>query len=174
MREALERLPDAVRAELDPARPALGILASEWYPASLVHSVLDAVTFGLSEPDRQRLSDDGAEAIMRATLHGLYKTLFSLMATPERYARFGPKLWGAYYDSGRFEIIMPNSTTAVCTIAGWSGHHPFACDLNRSAAGAIYRAMGCESVRVERTSCVSNGDPACRFVSTWRAARQRR
>jgi hypothetical protein len=166
--EILSKIPQAVRSSLDPSRPALGVIASVWYPVSVVHSVLDAVSKDLSPAERVRLSNEGAAAIMNAHLRGLYKTLFEWMATPSRYARFAGKLWSAYYDSGEFRIEMPDDKTAICSITGWTGHHPFACDLNRGAALTIYPAMGCKDVQVERPLCVSAGAPICRFVTTWR------
>src|SRR5262245_3226691 len=104
---------------LDPDRAALGVLASEWYPAPLVHDLLDALTGHLSREARSEIAAEASRAIMNRMLRGVYKTLFQLMATPARYQRFGPKLWDAYYDSGRFHIDMPDEKTAVCSVSAW-------------------------------------------------------
>jgi hypothetical protein len=171
---AAARLPPALRQAIDDRRPVLGVIASTWYPADLVCSLLDALTEHLDAQGRTDLAEQGARAVMEHTLRGIYRTLFEWMATPSRYARFGPKLWSAYYDSGSFDIVMPDATTAICTIANWSAHHPFLCDLNRGAAFSIYESMGCDEVRVNRTECVANGAPRCRFVSTWKLPRELR
>lgn len=155
------------RASLDPKRAALGVLASEWYPAPLVHELLDALTRGLSRDDRAALAADASRAIMNRMLRGIYKTLFQLMATPARYQRFGPKLWDAYYDSGTFRIDMPDDKTAICMVTKWDAHHPFICDLNCAAAVPVYEMMGCKAVRVIRTECVSLGSQRCEFVTNW-------
>jgi hypothetical protein len=155
------------RGSLDPNRAALGVLASEWYPAPLVHALLDALTAHLSQDERAAFAAEAARAIMNRMLRGIYKTLFQLMATPARYQRFGPKLWDAYYDSGTFRIEMPDDKTAVCMVSNWSAHHPFICDLNCAAAPPVYEMMGCKSVRVLRTECVSLGSPRCEFVTNW-------
>ena len=157
--------------ELFPERRVLGVLASTWYPAELVHCLLDEIAGGLSPQDRGSLAMSGSQAVMDATLRGIYRTLFRWMASPQRYAKYAPKLWGAYYDSGRFSVTMPSNTEAVATIRDWATHHPLICDLNKGAAKAIYDAMGCADTSVERTACVANGDPECRFVTRWKSAR---
>jgi|ERR1041385_957784 hypothetical protein len=154
---------------VDTSRPVLGVLASEWYPAAVVHSILDALTGHLSGEERTALADAGSRAIMNRMLRGVYKTLFQLMATPRRYQRFGPKLWDAYYDTGIFRVQMPDDLTSVCIITNWAAHHPFICDLNCAAAAPVYEMMGCKGVRVLRTECVSQGSKHCEFVTSWTA-----
>jgi len=165
--EGADRVDPEWRASLDPERAALGVLASEWYPAPLVHSLLDALTSHLSRDQRAEFASEAARAIMNRMLRGIYKTLFQLMATPARYQRFGPKLWDAYYDSGVFRIDMPDEKTAICTVAEWNAHHPFICDLNCAAAPPVYEMMGCKAARVIRTECVSLGSTRCEFVTSW-------
>lgn len=165
--EGANRVDPEWRPSLDPERSALGVLASEWYPAPLVHTLLDGLTAHLSRDQRAEVAAEAARAIMNRMLRGIYKTLFQLMATPARYQRFGPKLWDAYYDSGTFRIEMPDDKTAVCTVSKWSAHHPFICDLNCAAAVPVYEMMGCVSVRVLRTECVSLGSARCEFVTNW-------
>lgn len=167
LRSGADRMDLPWRAELDPERAVLGVLASEWYPAALVHSLLDALTEGLSNDARAEMADHAARAIMNRMLRGVYKTLFQLMATPDRYQRFGPKLWDAYYDTGTFHIDMPDDRTAVCTISSWGAHHPFICDLNCAASPPVYELMGCKEVRVIRTECVAQGSARCEFVTSW-------
>lgn len=160
-------LPEETLGVLDPEGEALGVLSASWYPAAAVHALLDGLVGDLDAAERDRIAGEGARAVMRTTLRGVYKLLFDWMATPKRYAKFSGKLWGSYYDSGEFDVAMPDATTAVCTIRDWRGHHGFICDLNREAAAAIYEAMGCRDVRVQRVECVDRGDPHCRFVTRW-------
>jgi hypothetical protein len=167
LRAAADRMDPEWRPLLDPERAILGVLASEWYPAPLVHALLDAVTADFSRDARAEAADEAARAIMNRMLRGVYKTLFQLMATPARYQRFGPKLWNAYYDTGEFRIDMPNEKTAICTIKNWDAHHPFICELNCAAAPPVYEMMGCKVVRVIRTECVSLGSSRCEFVTNW-------
>jgi hypothetical protein len=166
---AVLSMPEAFRSELDPSSPTLGIVTSAWYDARTVHSLLDALTNGLTLTERRELAMDASTAVMKSTLHGVYRLLFRLMATPERYARHAPKLFSAYYDRGRIEVINGQPTCAVITTFDWTTHHPFICLLNWGAAKTIYSEMGCRNVRVERTHCVDGGATSCRFIVTWDA-----
>ena len=166
LRTIVDRMPEVHRKRLDPDSPALGLLANTWYEADLVHALLDAMAQDMDARQRDELARGGAEAVMAATLKGLYKVLFSWMASPARYARFSPKLWASYYDCGEFEV-QSEPGRAVCTIRNWSTHHAVICDLNREAARQIYLAMGCKGVNTERTRCVAEGHDHCCFVTTW-------
>ena len=152
---------------LDARSPGLGIIASSWYPADVVHALLDALVRDLDAAERREIAFQGSEAVMRATLRGVYQMLFRLMATPERYARHAPRLWSAYYDSGEFRVSIERPGLAVATIRRWRSHHPFMCELNWGAASAIYRAMGCHGVETQREQCVADGGTECRFATTW-------
>jgi hypothetical protein len=166
---AVEAMPAAHRGELDVNDLTLGVLTSDWYPAEQVHALLDEVMRGKSEAAIRELEDGASGAIMRSTLRGLYRVLFEWMATPERYARYAPKLWGTYYDSGEVAVeLLSDRRTAVAIVRNWRSHHPLICGLNRGAALEIYAAMGCRDVTSECTQCVSRGDPHCRFVTRWR------
>jgi hypothetical protein len=166
---AVTAMPGVYQRELDVRDPALGVLTSEWYPAELVHALLDEIARGKSEAELRELATAASGAIMRATLRGLYRVLFEWMATPERYARYAPKLWGTYYDSGDVTVALVESGLgAVSVVRDWRSHHPLICELNRGAALEIYGAMGCRDVANERAQCVSRGDPHCRFVTSWR------
>jgi hypothetical protein len=105
-----------------------------------------------------------AKAVMEGTLKGVYGIMFSMMATPERYARYAPRLWSKYYDEGnvRLKLSTPSSMSAV--ISDWQGHHPFLCEVVRFARVAALEAMGCRHVRsdlrcksaVGGTDCVTD------------------
>ena len=157
---------------LDPESATLGVIASRWYPADMVHALLDEITRDWQESEKRRVAAEAAGSVMRATLGGVYRTLFRMMITPERYARHAPKLWSFYYDSGVFTVLPQGSgRAAISTVRDWSSHHPFMCGLNRGAAIAIYRAMGCTDVECDRVACVSKGDPECRFITRWSSER---
>jgi hypothetical protein len=165
----LSAMPGPLAAELDARKEALGVLASQWYPAELVHALLDEIARGRSPSELAAFTDQASAAVMQATLSGLYRVLFEWMATPARYARYAPKLWSSYYDSGQLSIQYDHGeATAVSTVRHWPAHHPLICDLNRGASPAIYRAMGCKDAHCTRVACVSKGDAECRFVTKWR------
>lgn len=167
----LAAMPPDLAAELEAGSETLGILTSQWYPAELVHALLDEIARGRSDAELCELGTEGSRAVMRATLRGLYKVLFGWMATPERYVRYAPKLWHTYYDSGTVAVqAIDGGTGALSTVRDWRSHHRLICELNRGAALEIYAAMGCTEVTCERERCVDRGDPECRFITRWKPA----
>jgi hypothetical protein len=168
LRADAERLPVAERAGLELDASVLGVVASSWYPARTVHLLLDAMVADLTMLERRGLAAEGSQAVMEATLRGLYKVLFEWMATPDRYARYAPKLWELYYDTGMMEVTPDaDGLGAVAAVRDFPAHHPFMCELNRGAASAIYAAMGCEQVDCKRVACVADGAAQCKFVTRW-------
>lgn len=167
-------LPPGVRHELalDLGRDSLGILSSRWYDAAAMHALVEVIFMEIDAGARQDATERAADAVMRSTLRGVYRILFEWLATPERYARFADRLWRSYYDSGEMRVELVRSTAAACTIRGWRAHHPRLCELNRAAASAIYRAMGCTDVTTRREACIDEGADACRFVTTWSIVRR--
>jgi hypothetical protein len=164
---AVMSIPITVRHPLSLSLPALGVLPSTWYSAATVHALIDALLFGVGMDERRRMAANISKAVMDATLRGVYRALFRVVATPERYARYASRLWTAYYDTGHFSIEMPDPNTAVATVVDWPSHHSFICELNRGAAEAIYTAMGLKNVVTTRAACIDGGAQTCRFVSRW-------
>lgn len=164
VRELMSRYPEA----LEPSREAYGLLASVWYPAPLVHSLLDRLTEGATDAELTRIAEDAANVIMGRTLRGVYRTLFTMVASPDRFQRFGHSLWGQHYDTGRNEIERCDATTHRVRYLDWQGHHPFICRMNMASSLPIYEAMGCRDVRYAIQGCVSRGAPHCENVVRWR------
>jgi len=160
-------LPTDVRQRFVVNRPALGLLPATWYPAELVHVFLDALTWGVSGAEMERMAREGAEFAMQRNLRGVYRSLFGLFVSPKIYALGIQQLWNLHYDSGRVGNLEAGPNTHRAVIHDWRGHHPFICRLNMAAAFPIYGAMKCRDVAVRREACVSYGDPACAWVITW-------
>jgi hypothetical protein len=161
-------MPPRLAQDLDAADPALGVLTSQWYEAKVVHALLDEIARDKNEAALRELAIGASSAVMRATLRGLYRVLFEWMATPERYARYAPKLWGSYYDSGEVTVaLLPDGMGSTSVVRKWGSHHPLICELNRGAAVQIFTAMGCQGAECERVRCVSRGDADCYFVTRW-------
>lgn len=165
---ATDKWPHAWLRHLDVEDDALGLLASRWYDSEPVNALLDVIAARHHGVGRQALIRDGAEAVMGATLGGVYRALFRWMASPERYARFANELWRSYYDNGMLEVETLASHRARSKIWDWEGHHPLACELYTAGGVAIYEGMGCEGVYVQREQCVSDGHEYCSFVTSWR------
>jgi hypothetical protein len=171
LRHIIGDLPEHARVLFDPASPTLGVLPSTWYPASVIHSLLDAMTVGMSRAERGIWAAEGGEVVMRRTLSGIYRALVRVMATPERYPRFAPRIWTQYYRSGQFIVENEGSARAVSRIREWRSHHPVLCEMNSAAGAVIYEVMGCRGVEVRREACVDDGDAECRFITTWKPPR---
>jgi len=107
---------------------------------------------------------------MNVTLRGVHKTLFSLLATPDRYARHISKLWSVHYDNGEPLIMTLNPGEHHISFVDWRSHHPFICRLNMAAALPIYTAMGCRDVVWRRVHCKSSGGAHCVAIVTWDAS----
>lgn len=153
---------------LNPDSDALGILASQWYPAELPHALIDALLADVSATAHWSVAGEAAGAVMSANLRGVYKAVFSLLATPERYLKHVQRIWDMHYDTGRVRInaVAPNAhESETCD---WKGHHHFICKLNMASVVPIYTAMGCEDVTFERRTCVDEGAPGCRSIIRWK------
>lgn len=171
---ALLALQEAYRGDIDPARSGGGFQASRWYPAELVHVLVDEVIAGRSEAERDALARRAARAIMGRTLSGVYRFLFSAFATPELYARHAQRLWALHYDNGTVNIDNEARgglhRAAHARVMRWISHHPFVCKLNGAATLPIYEAMGCREVTCNTIACVSTGSPHCEWLIEWSSA----
>lgn len=167
VRDLLARLPEESRGCFDPELESLGVLASNWYPAHAIHALLDAMTDAMGPAAREHFARTAAEAVMKRTLSGVYRTLFRAIATPERYAKLAPLVWSHYYRSG--EVVAENAEpgVAISCIQGWRAHHPVLCDMNRAASVVIYEVMGGKNVTCTRDACIDDGAPYCRFTTRW-------
>jgi hypothetical protein len=165
----LRELEGAWPNRFDATRDTFGLLASAWYPAGLVHELIDRVVAGYDEPKQQELAQAAADFIMGRTLRGVYKVMFSMFATPERYARHISKLWAQHYDTGLPVVRIVAANEHHIRFDAWTSHHPFICAMNMSSARPIYRAMKCSDVTWRRVSCVSHGGDVCAAVVRWTA-----
>lgn len=164
---ALAQLPPEAQPLLDPGKDSFGILASAWYPAPLVWAILETFLAGRSTRERAELARAGARATMDRTLRGVYGVLFSALATPELYVRFGQRLWDAYYDSGTVIMDLPAPGRLRSRIFDWPGHHRFICDMNQHAGCFIIEAMGLKVTGSSRSGCVATGGRECRIETFW-------
>jgi hypothetical protein len=164
---ALRLMPAGGRNDVDLARASFGILSSEWYPAANTHSVLDAMTAGMDPGARARMAREMAKAVMDGTLKGVYGIMFSMMATPERYARHAPRLWGKYYDEGEVRLRLSTPKSMTATVSDWQGHHPFLCEVVRFARVAALEAMGCRAVQSELRCKTAVGGDDCVTELRW-------
>jgi hypothetical protein len=168
-REKLSRaVPAYAESFLKPAGEALGVLPNVWYPAQVVHDLLDGLVRDFDDAELERVAQEAANQIMSKTLRGVYRAIFNLLVTPDRYSRHIDKLWALHYDTGRPMIELIGPCEHRVRYVDWRSHHPFICRLNMSATVPIYSAMGCRDVSWTRVSCTSAGGAACINRVRWR------
>ena len=155
------------RACFDPQDPHLGVLPSQWFPAWAAHALLDRLMDGHTAEERQRIAREGAQAIIESTLKGVYRWLFEMMMTPDRYGRSAQKLFSRYYEPGMMTKTPLGDTGHLSIVRDWGGHHPLLCDFLIHTAEYVYSALGCKNVLVRRTACLSAQADHCRFEITW-------
>jgi hypothetical protein len=164
---AVASLSEQDRRVLDIARPQLGVVVSDWYPAGLAHRLLDAMTAGFDERALDRVALEGGRATVMATMRGLQKLAFELVMTPRRYQTYIQRIWNLNFDSGKTDVQAPEPNVHVGTIRTWRGHHPLICKMIVAAKPEIYRAMGCRHVQVRALGCICYGADACSSEVRW-------
>lgn len=169
--EACRTLPPAIRSRVDPAKETLGVLPATWYPAPVVHAILDAVLAGAPPWQRAELAKAAGRATVERTLRSVHRAVFSALATPERYAVHAQKIWNLYHDTGRLEVEVSRGR-AESRIGEWAAHHRFVCDMHQHAAPVIYETMGLPVSGSRRLECVSTGGQRCRFETLWTPGRR--
>ena len=152
--EAYRSLPEELQRHLDPERECFGILASTWYPVTVVSGLLESITLGLAHEARGTFLRAGVHHSIGVTLTGVYRVLFQTLVTPERHARYAQKIWNQYYNTGTVVGVMLDEHRSEQIITDWAGHHPILCELSLSSLTVFHEHMGCKNVRVRRTSCV--------------------
>lgn len=160
-------LPAWCRASVSRDRTALGILPATWVPNRNYHAFVDAM-LQQNRLARSRLVEGGAHAVMDATLHGIYKSLFRKFATPSLYHRYAQRAWNMYCDNGECKVDLLGTASAVARVTSWEGHHPVLCDMTVQSGKLIFEAMGKSEVTAKRESCVATGAGECRGVMRWR------
>ncbi|MCC7539924.1 MAG: hypothetical protein IT379_27130 [Deltaproteobacteria bacterium] len=167
-------LPPRLATLVRPNEPALGLLASTWYPSALCNTMLDGVCAGLSPAVRARMVREGTEAVATTLLRGLYKWLFAMLASPERYARYIGRGWRQLHSTGERYMAITGPGRAESAILDWDGHHPVLCEITTETMSVLFTQMGCKQVRTTRTACVSSGAADCRTMLCWEPATRAR
>jgi hypothetical protein len=165
--EHVSALPADVRDSFDPRSPSLGVISSQWYPARALHLLIDRMLTDYDAEQRRTFARAAAKATLDASLRGVYKLLFDLFMTPDRYAARAQELFDRFYDRGKLEKIVVAPTVHRTVIHDWPAHHPVLCDVMLHTSEYVYPALGCKNVIVQRLGCVSAGDASCSYEVRW-------
>lgn len=171
--EAVRRMaaavPEDLRTLLDPDEPIVHLLPSSWYPARLVHAMLDAIAAEHGLTAMERIAREATREVVAHGTNSVYRFLLAKLVSPEMYARMIPRLWRQLHGSGDRSVTIVSEGLAESRIARWPGHHPLLCVLTNELMCAIFEAMGCRNVRWQRERCISrDGGTECVSKVTWR------
>lgn len=167
LERAFANVPPGDLSRLDLRKCDFGIAAADWYPASVVHRMLDGLLDGLDDCGRSALAQSAADGSLTSALDGYLGIVCRAFMSPWACALVGPRLWRAFYSSGNVSIVADGNRSHVMTVRGWDGHHDFLCEMNNAAGRAIYRAAGCRSASTEHAACTGRGDRNCTYVIRW-------
>lgn len=160
-------LPPDQQALFDLGRARLGVLASDWFSADVVHAILDGLTRGLDPRAYDELAQAAADATLKGLMTGVQRVIFSKLMTLTVYSRIANLAFRMNYDSGTVlnEVVGPKRHRGH--VEGWAAHHPFLCRMNVGMKAGIYTVMGCEGVRIEERYCRSEGQAGCGSLIAW-------
>lgn len=161
------RLPLHLSRQLDVARPGLGLLTNVWYPSPIVHAILDSIAARHDEDELRSITAEANHFAVRSLTRGVYQFLFRMVGSPELYAKHIQRAWNLLHSTGK-RVIMLDEGIADSTIEDWPGHHPWLCEITTHTMQAVFVAMGCRDVELERLSCVAQGAPRCRSILRFR------
>jgi hypothetical protein len=171
VREMARRVePAELRALLDPDDPIVNFLASSWYPARLVHAMLEIGMEGRTELEVERLSREAARYVVANGMGSAYRAILRRLGSPQIYARMIPRLWRQLHDSGDRSLVISEDGHATSKIANWAGHHPLVCMLSTALMCAIFEQMGRKNVKWTCVHCIGRPPGAgreCVYEVTW-------
>jgi len=168
MAELIQRVPMPHRAALSLERDGLGVLVNGWYPAPMVHAVLDTMEQLHGSAEMPALLREGCEHATAALLRGVYMLLFRMVGTPQMYSRNIQRAWLKLHSSGERELKLLGPDTAESFIRNWPDHHRWTCLVAHETLRFAFRTMGYKQAEVEVHECVSRGHAHCRATLSFR------
>ena len=161
------RLSKAHREQLDPEHAALGILASSWYSAPLVHDLLEALAADREAAELERFVSEGTHFALQRSLTTVHRAILRIVGSPSRHARFCQNLWRTYYDHGRVESVVQGPGRQLITYYDWEAHQALLCRMTTRSDVTIFSLMGLRDVAARQISYVDEGADGCAHEVTW-------
>jgi hypothetical protein len=161
--------PAELRSLLDPDDPIVHFLPSSWYPARLVHAMIDIAIEGRTETEVERLARDAARHVVANGMSTVYRVLLEKLGSPQIYARLIPRMWRQMHDTGDRSLEIEHDGRATSKVARWAGHHPILCMSATSLMCAVFEQMGKKNVKWTRVHCIARpgGSDECVYEVTW-------
>ena len=164
-----EKLPAPFQAMLDLDDPAYKLLGSSWYPARLVHAMLDVLASDKTPQEMARFLHEANRGFVKeGATKSVYRFFLQKLVTPEMYAVCVPRFWRQWHSTGERRMKIVRKGLAESYVSRWPGHHPHLCTMTIETMCAVFETMGCTGVTWERLYCVSDGASECKTIVKWR------
>jgi hypothetical protein len=163
----LDRCSPELRSILRLGDPALGVIASGWYPTPLAGELIDVLGQLAAPADAHEFVARLGAAIARDNVTGVYRALFRLVASPTLLEANAQRVWQTYFDEGTLTITTPAAGCFEGRVRGWSRHHPSVCRAMGPLLEHALRSVGYAGLVVARPHCVAQGDSRCAFDGRW-------
>jgi hypothetical protein len=163
-----QRLPPDLQAMIDLDDHGFKLLGSSWYPARLVHAILDAHAMERTPEEMARFLHDANRGFIKTgAAKSVYRFFLRKLVTPEMYALCVPRFWKQWHSTGERRVKIIGRGLAESFVFNWAGHHPHLCTMTIETMCAVFETMGCKNVSWDRVECVSKGAPHCKTIVTW-------
>ncbi|HXY40126.1 MAG TPA: DUF2378 family protein [Vicinamibacteria bacterium] len=140
------------------------VLASSWYPASLLLRFMEEAEWQLGSKQPE-LARHMGRASADYGLTTVYRVIFRL-ASPEFIVSRAASAFGRQWDTGKLAQEEHSRGRAVFSLQGFQGALPFCTHI----LGWMERTLelaGATDVRVVHASCLHRREAECRFEGTW-------
>ncbi len=140
------------------------ILASSWYPASLLLRLMEEAEWQLGSKQPELARQIG-RASADYGLSTVYR-IFLKLGSPELVVARAASAFAGQWDTGKLVLVEHARGHAVLSLQDFPGKAPFCARL----LGWIERTLelaGAKDVRIVHASCLHRGEAECRFEGTW-------
>ena len=145
-------------------------IATAWYEESASAEILEQLAALLGRDPQSVALEVGARTVDNSTGQ-LGQWLMRFISTPERVVGYSREVWSRLRDGDLSAELKPGMI--VCRLRGWRGHHPLVCVCTQGALDRLGSHMpGLVWLGSTRTSCVSEGAPACVYELRFRRGEQ--
>jgi hypothetical protein len=143
-----------------------GILASAWYPFSLLLRLMRET--GRYDAGRTaHLYRQMGSASADYSLTTIYRIFFKIGSPQFTLAR-AARVFGSYYDTGRMEAIVNEKGHTLLELSDFGEPAPEFCErLWGWMERTITLIAGMELTKAAHVKCVHRGDPTCQFEGHW-------
>ncbi|MGE0320934.1 MAG: hypothetical protein AB7S68_01450 [Polyangiaceae bacterium] len=159
--ELTARLSEEARAVFDQQ-----YIATAWYEEDASGEILEELAALLGRDPQAVALEIGARTVDLSSGQ-LGQWLMRFISTPERVVGYSREVWSRLRDGDLTAELREGAI--VCRLRGWAGHHPLVCVCTQGALDRLGSRMpGLVWLGSARTSCVSDGAPACVYELRFR------